>query len=83
MRGISHYMMAGWTSDAGQRIGAAVEIEGGGGGGTPPPLDSPPAAPTNVKISLSDPQMLLSGFSPIVLVGTAAGLVLVRRKRRP
>jgi hypothetical protein len=31
--GLSHYMMAGWTSDAGQRIGAASEIETGGGGG--------------------------------------------------
>jgi hypothetical protein len=31
--GISHYMYAGWTTNAGQRIGAASEIEGGGGGG--------------------------------------------------
>jgi hypothetical protein len=36
--GLSHYMYAGWTADAGQRIGAAEEIEGeggseGGGGG--------------------------------------------------
>jgi hypothetical protein len=75
--GLSHYMMAGWTTNAGQRIGAASEIEGGGGA-----PNSPPAAPTNPKISLSDPQVLLSGFSPIVLVGTVAGLVLVRRKRR-
>lgn len=30
---ISHQMMAGWTTDASQRIGAAPEIEGGGGGG--------------------------------------------------
>lgn len=79
-RGFSHYIMAGWDTDTGQRIGAASEIEGGGSGGTP---QSPPAAPTNPKISLSDPQMLLSGFSPIVLlVGTVAGLVLVGRKRR-
>jgi hypothetical protein len=27
--GISHYMMAGWTTNAGQRIGAAGEVEGG------------------------------------------------------
>ena len=27
--GISHYMMAGWTTNAGQRIGAAVEVEPG------------------------------------------------------
>jgi hypothetical protein len=82
--GLSHFMMAGWTSDAGQSIGAAAEIEGGGGGSqSPPPPASPPAPPTNPKITLSDPQMLRSGFSPIVLVGTVAGLVLVRRKRRP
>jgi len=31
--GLSHYMYAAWTTDAGQRIGAASEIEGGGGGG--------------------------------------------------
>jgi hypothetical protein len=81
-RGLSHYMMAGWTSDASQRIGPASEIEGGGGS-TPPPQQSPPAAPSNPRISLSDSKILQSGFSPIVLVGTAAGLVLVRRKRRP
>jgi hypothetical protein len=27
--GLSHYVMAGWTTNAGQRIGAASEIEGG------------------------------------------------------
>jgi len=31
--GTSHYMVAGWDTDAGQRIGAATEIESGGGGG--------------------------------------------------
>lgn len=29
----SHYLAAAWSTDAGQRIGAATEIEGGGGGG--------------------------------------------------
>jgi hypothetical protein len=44
-RGISHYMMAGWTTDSGQRIGAAAEVESGAGGGGS--ADSmPPAAPT-------------------------------------
>jgi len=33
---ISHYMLAGWAIDAGQRIGPASEIEGGSG--TPIPL---------------------------------------------
>mgnify|MGYP003386872837 CR=1 FL=1 len=32
----SHYMLAGWDTDAGQRILAATEIEGGGGGGGGP-----------------------------------------------
>jgi len=27
-RGVSHYMVAGWDTDEGQRIGAAVEVEG-------------------------------------------------------
>jgi hypothetical protein len=45
-RGISHYLLAGWTTDSGQRIGAASEIEGGGG----TPADStPPSAPTNPR----------------------------------
>lgn len=35
--GTLHYMAAGWDTDAGQRIGAASEIEGGGGGGGEPP----------------------------------------------
>ncbi|MCI0372500.1 MAG: hypothetical protein L0214_14295 [candidate division NC10 bacterium] len=39
----SHYMMAGWDTDAGQRIGAAAEIEGGGG-------TTPPAVPTNLRV---------------------------------
>lgn len=53
-RGLSHLMIAGWDTDAGQRIGAAAEIEsgqGGGGTGTPPP------APTNLTIS-----SLVNGF---------------------
>lgn len=28
-KGVSHYMVAGWDTDAGQRIGAASEVEGG------------------------------------------------------
>jgi hypothetical protein len=48
--GFSHYMMAGWDSDSGQRIGAAVEVEGGGSSQPPPPQTSPPAPPTGVTI---------------------------------
>jgi hypothetical protein len=39
--GISHYMMAGWTTDAGQRIGGAIEIEAPGS----------IVPPTNLKVS--------------------------------
>lgn len=38
-RGVAYMMVAGWDTDAGQRIGPACEIEGGCGGGgdvTPP-----------------------------------------------
>jgi len=38
--GFSHYMMAGWDTDAGQRIGGAAEIEN----------ITPPAAPTNLRV---------------------------------
>lgn len=38
--GMSHITAAAWSTDAGQRIGAAVEIEGGTG--------SPPSAPTGL-----------------------------------
>ena len=78
-RGISHYMMAGWTSDSGQRIGGASEIEGGGGA----PLQSPPSAPTNPRISQAAPPAAQSGLSPILLAGMVAGLILVRGTRRP
>lgn len=38
----SHYLMAAWSTDAGQRIGAAVEIEGG--------LNPAPSAPVGLTI---------------------------------
>lgn len=40
-RAYSHLVVGAWTTDAGQRISAAAEVEGGGGG------SSPPSAPTN------------------------------------
>lgn len=40
---ISHFMMAAWSTNAGQRIGAASEIEGGG-------ALPPPGVPTNLRI---------------------------------
>lgn len=47
-RGVSHFMMAGWDTDASQRIGGAAEIEGtsGGGGGS-----SLPPTPTNLRFN--------------------------------
>lgn len=42
--GLSHYMMAGWSTDTGQRIGAASEVESGAG-------SSPPAAPATLRIT--------------------------------
>ncbi len=44
--GISHYMVAGWNTDDGQRILGASEIEGSGGS---PSLPTP-RAPTNLKV---------------------------------
>jgi hypothetical protein len=40
----SHYLMAAWSTDAGQRIGAATEIEGGSSDTTPP------SAPTGLYL---------------------------------
>jgi len=43
---ISHFMQASWTTNQGQWIGAAYEIEGGGGSPPPDPPDPPdPPAP--------------------------------------
>ena len=42
--GFSHVLAAAWSSDAGQRIGAATEIEGSGSDTTPP------AVPTGITI---------------------------------
>lgn len=45
----SHFLAAAWTTNAGQRIGAAVEIEAGGSTGD----TAPPVPPTNLKISMT------------------------------
>lgn len=47
-RALSHLMYAGWNTDNGQRIGAAIEIEGalGGGGGS----SSKPRTPANLRV---------------------------------
>jgi hypothetical protein len=46
--GFANYMIAAWSTDAGQRIPASLDMEGGGGGGT-----SPPSAPINLTVSPS------------------------------
>jgi hypothetical protein len=43
-QGFSHYMFAGWTTDAGQRIGPAYEIEGGA-------MSSPSPSPTPAPVT--------------------------------
>jgi hypothetical protein len=48
--GISHYMMAGWTTNAGQRIGAASEVEGGGANVTLPSSPTLPNSPTSLTV---------------------------------
>jgi hypothetical protein len=83
--GLSHYMMAGWTTNSGQRIGAASEVESGGAGGGGGET-VPPSAPTNPRISLLDSGMsgisLAGVVSPAVLVVGAAWLGLSRRRPR-
>jgi hypothetical protein len=46
--GESHFLAAAWSTEAGQRIGAAVEIEGGGSGAD----TTAPVAPTNLRVSM-------------------------------
>lgn len=43
-RGLSHLLVAGWETDAGQRIGGAVEVEGAQRGATQP------APPANLRV---------------------------------
>lgn len=75
----SHYLAAAWNTDAGQRIGAASEIEAGGGVSSPPPSppSSPPSAPTNLR---------LGGVPGSYQAAALAGLVItafwLRRKLR-
>ncbi|MEK7389373.1 MAG: hypothetical protein AAB036_06725 [Elusimicrobiota bacterium] len=49
-RALSYLMFAGWDTNAGQRIGAAAEIEGALGGGG---AAIPPSAPKNLKVNSS------------------------------
>jgi hypothetical protein len=47
---ITHVIVAGWDTDAGQRIGTAVEVEGGGGGGGSTVDTTPPSTPPGVTV---------------------------------
>lgn len=69
-RGISHFMMAGWDTDAGQRIGAASEIESGGGGGSPIVMFIE-AAPIVTSMIWHFRQAIVSGFLACWMVGGA------------
>ena len=42
---VSHAMIAAWSTDSGQFVGAAPEVEGDGGVNPTPPSPVPPAAP--------------------------------------
>jgi hypothetical protein len=60
--GISHYMMAGWDTNAGQRIGAAEEVEGEPGGDTTDPtisITAPTSSPT--YLTATDPITTIAG----------------------
>ena len=46
--GYSHFLMAQWDTNAGQRIGPAAEVEGGTFKSPPP--GTPPPAPTNLRV---------------------------------
>ncbi len=60
-RFLSHFMQAAFSSNNGQWIGAAYEVEGGGGGGggsSPPPAPAPEPEPDPGPASLEPPQLL-------------------------
>jgi len=67
---ITYMMGAAWSTNAGQRIGPAIEIEGG----APPP---PPAHPTNLRQTSSIGAHLSAGMTLVVAVALSA------RRRRP
>lgn len=73
-RFISHFMQAAWSTDAGQWIGSAYEVESGsegGQGGTTPPTPTPDPDPPPAQISLEPPTLLGQSASS----GGAGGLV--------
>jgi hypothetical protein len=66
----SHYLAAAWSTDAGQRIGAATEIEGGGGF-VPTITMFIEAAPIAVSALWHFRQAVLSGLMAVWLVSGA------------
>jgi hypothetical protein len=76
--GISHYMMAGWTTNAGQRIGAAAEIESPGS----------ILPPTNLRVSELFKELRTREFAaapklPPYLRGSIATAATTERIGRP
>jgi len=69
--GVSHYMMAGWSTNTGQRIGAASEIEAGG-------APSPPAAPTNLRL-LASILLVIFGAGSFACIIMGASTWMARR----
>lgn len=78
----SHYLYAAWDTDAGQRIGAATEIEGSGGGGGVAVAQSNPMvggglvffyeiAPVTLGAIWHFRQAILSGFLAVWMMGGA------------
>jgi hypothetical protein len=61
--GISHYMMAGWTTNAGQRIGPAAEIES-------PGAITPP---TNLRVSKLLEELRKTSFPAVPRIPVALG----------
>jgi hypothetical protein len=88
--GASHYMVAGWSTNAGQRIGPAYEVEGTGA--TPPPAPTPtppppapiptppppppPPPPASTTFQLNDRVQVVNGNLNVRSTPSTAGALL-------
>ncbi|MDO8742198.1 MAG: LamG-like jellyroll fold domain-containing protein, partial [bacterium] len=70
--GFTEFAAAAWDTDAGQRIGAACEVEGGCGTSTPTPDTTPPSIPSGLSAtSISATQINLSWTASTDSVGVS------------